>query len=76
MNLKNPVSDIMTRELVTLTPEDDLFMVKELFENHSIHHIPVVHFRNLVGLVSKSDFYYMPIQSWKGSRLKFIAIKN
>jgi len=56
MNLKSPVSEIMTRDLVTLTPDDDMMMVKELFESHPIHHIPVVHFRNLVGLVSKSDF--------------------
>lgn len=56
MNLKEPVSSIMTRELVTVTPEDDLSVVKKIFDTHSFHHIPVVHFRDLVGLVSKSDF--------------------
>lgn len=84
MNLKSPVSDIMTRELVTLTPEDDLFMVKELFETHSIHHIPVVHFRNLVGLVSKSDFLLYANSILEGKsveihsdqKLKFTKVKQ
>ncbi len=56
MNLKESVSNIMTRDLVTVTPEDDLVTIKKIFDSHTFHHIPVVHFRNLVGLVSKSDF--------------------
>ena len=56
MNLKDPISSIMTKKLLTLTPEDNLLEVKKMFENHGVHHIPVVHFRDLVGLVSKSDF--------------------
>ncbi len=56
MDVKAPVSEIMTTNLVTVTPEDNLVTVKKLFEDHAIHHIPVVHFRDLVGLVSKSDF--------------------
>lgn len=56
MDLKAPVSRIMSTQLVTLTPEDDLMAVKKIFDANSFHHIPVVHFRDLVGLVSKSDF--------------------
>jgi acetoin utilization protein AcuB len=56
MNLKEPVSKIMTRDIVTVTPDDDLVTIKKIFETHNFHHIPVVHFRNLIGLVSKSDF--------------------
>lgn len=56
MDLKQAVSTIMTRDLVTVTPEDDLLTVKKIFDSKSFHHIPVVHFRDLVGIVSKSDF--------------------
>lgn len=56
MNLHEPVSTIMTRDLVTVTAEDDLSMVKKIFENNTFHHIPVVHFRDIIGLISKSDF--------------------
>ncbi len=54
--LKNPVSEIMTDDLMTLGPEDNLLQAKELFEKYKIHHIPVVRFRKLLGLLSKSDY--------------------
>lgn len=56
MKFEEPVSSIMTRELVTVTPDDDLSAVKKIFDENNFHHIPVVHFRDLVGMVSKSDF--------------------
>lgn len=60
MNIFSPVSSLMTdhKHLVTLSPEDNLTKVKEIFDTHKFHHIPVVHFRELVGMVSRSDFEY------------------
>ena len=84
MNLKEPISSIMTRELVTVTPEDDLFTVKKIFDKNSFHHIPVVHFRNLVGLISKSDFLLYSnslmdsgkIDVLEDQKLKFTKVKQ
>lgn len=56
MLFKRPIKEIMTKDLITLTPDDSLSKAKELFDKHGIHHIPVVHFRKIVGLLSKSDF--------------------
>jgi acetoin utilization protein AcuB len=56
MNLFAPVSDIMTSQLYTVSSEDNLATVKEIFDKHRIHHVPVVHVRQLVGMISKSDF--------------------
>jgi acetoin utilization protein AcuB len=58
MNIFAPISSLMTdhRNLVTVTPEDTLVRVKEIFATHSFHHLPVVHFREIVGLISKTDF--------------------
>ena len=58
MNIFAPISSLMTdyHKLVTVTPEDNLVKVKEVFANHKFHHIPVVHFREIVGLVSRTDF--------------------
>ncbi|MBK8405912.1 MAG: CBS domain-containing protein [Saprospiraceae bacterium] len=56
INLKEPVSKIMTKDVIIVTPEDNLLKVKKIFDEHSFHHIPVVNFRDIVGLVSKSDF--------------------
>ncbi|RMG78336.1 MAG: CBS domain-containing protein, partial [Bacteroidetes bacterium] len=49
-------SSIMTTDLITVSPEDTLLTVKEIFDNHNIHHVPVVQFKKIVGIVSKIDF--------------------
>lgn len=56
MNLFAPVSSIMTTKLVTVNPEDSLAEVKKIFEAHSFHHLPVVRFKSIVGIISKTDF--------------------
>jgi acetoin utilization protein AcuB len=56
MNLFAPVSTIMTTQLYTVSTEDSLATVKEIFDNHRLHHVPVVHIRQLVGIISKTDF--------------------
>ncbi|MFN0216940.1 MAG: CBS domain-containing protein [Saprospiraceae bacterium] len=60
MNIFAPVSSLMTdhKHLVTVAPEENLAQIKEIFDNHKFHHIPVVHFREIVGIVSRSDFDY------------------
>ncbi len=56
MNILAPVSTIMTKELKTVSPTDDLLSVKQIFDSHNIHHIPVVRFKEIVGMISKTDF--------------------
>jgi acetoin utilization protein AcuB len=56
MNMNAPVSGIMSTELYTLSPVDSLAKVKELFEAHNIHHLPVVQLGKIVGIISKADF--------------------
>ena len=58
MNVLAPIKTIMTSELITVNPGDKLTAVKEIFEQHNIHHVPVVRFRELVGIISKTDFMY------------------
>ena len=41
--------------LVTVNPDENLAQVKEIFDTHKFHHIPVVHFRDIVGIISKTD---------------------
>lgn len=43
------------KHLVTVSPEASLTQVKEIFDTHSFHHLPVVHFREIVGIISKMD---------------------
>lgn len=46
----------MTRQLWTVNPEDSLLAARELFNEHRIHHLPVVRYKQIVGLLSKTDF--------------------
>jgi acetoin utilization protein AcuB len=55
--MNHPVSEIMTKKLITVLPTDSIGMVKDIFEQHIIHHIPVVRHLDCVGIISKTDFY-------------------
>jgi acetoin utilization protein AcuB len=58
MNTFVPISRLMTdyKNLVTVNPEDTLLTIKEIFAHNNFHHIPVVRFREIVGIISKTDF--------------------
>ncbi|MBK7873507.1 MAG: CBS domain-containing protein [Saprospiraceae bacterium] len=58
MNILAPVKTIMTTKLITVAPADKLKDVKEIFEKNPIHHIPVVRYKEIIGLISKTDFLY------------------
>ncbi|TXB62406.1 CBS domain-containing protein [Phaeodactylibacter luteus] len=58
MNILDPVKSIMTTNLLTVTTGDKLTAVKEIFDNHRVHHIPVVRYKELVGIISKTDFLH------------------
>jgi CBS domain-containing protein len=52
------ISEIMTTNLLTVHPEDDMTVVEKAFEEHHYHHLPVVEAEKLVGIISKSDYLY------------------
>jgi acetoin utilization protein AcuB len=56
MNVLKPVSTLMSTNIIALNPDDSLKEVKEIFDEKNIHHIPVVKFKKIVGMVSKTDF--------------------
>lgn len=49
------VSDIMTREVVTVTPADRFGDCLQLMDRHGIRHLPVVEGGRVVGVVSVRD---------------------
>jgi CBS domain-containing protein len=50
-----PVSALMTRRLVTCTPDCRLLEVMSLMRQHHIRHVPVLDDNQLVGIVSMRD---------------------
>ena len=52
---ETPVSDIVSDQLVTITPEDDLDRVVRTMREHALRRVPVLEGRRPVGIVSLGD---------------------
>ncbi len=50
-----PVSAVMTRDIITAVPQDDLMSVANTMTEMRIRHLPVVDQGRLVGIVSIGD---------------------
>lgn len=60
MDLKAPVSSIMTTDLKTAGPDDATIILDEIFKQNRFHHVPIVNDeKRVVGIISKSDFLYL-----------------
>ena len=59
MNLNIPISDVMTKEVIFVTPSQKLLDVKHIFEKKNFHHhIPVTENGKLKGMISLVDFLF------------------
>ncbi len=59
MNLSTPAAEIMTKEVVFVTPAQKLVDVKHIFEKKNFHHhIPVSENGKLKGMISLVDYLY------------------
>lgn len=55
MKKREPVSSIMTSNLITLNHTDDLETAERLFKENKIRHIPVVSGKEIIGMLSLTD---------------------
>lgn len=58
MNTNAAVSTIMTTNVLTITPNDQVKVAKEMFDLNKIHHLPVLDDERLVGILSGSDLLH------------------
>lgn len=58
MDILAPISTIMTKDLITVNPETKLSEVRKIFAEHRIHHIPVVNYKKIEGIISKFDLMH------------------
>jgi len=49
------VGHVMTTQLVTVDPADDVLGVARLMSEHRVRHVPVVHGEHLLGVVAMRD---------------------
>ncbi len=57
--MNDPISNIMSHELITVHPDDNMDKVLEIFKTNRIHHLPVTEGKKLVGLITTSDLLWM-----------------
>lgn len=56
---KAKVSQIMTTEVKTVRSSDTMEKVAELFKSHYFHHLPVVDYGKVVGIISSMDYHML-----------------
>ena len=56
INLQSPVQECMSTDLITVSQDTPITVIASIFKEHRVHHIPVVNFNKIVGMISKSDF--------------------
>jgi len=59
------VADVMTAEVVTVTPETPLWQAAELMLKHKIGGLPVVEGDEVVGMITESDIFKLLVQQWR-----------
>ena len=55
MKKRTPVSEIMTKNVITLNSSDNLERAELLFKKNKIRHIPVVRGTEIIGMLSYTD---------------------
>ena len=55
MKQREPVSHIMSKELITVNSTHTLMDVRHIFEERRLHHLPVVSGDKLLGMLSYTD---------------------
>ena len=55
--MNESVTTIMTSDLITVNPEDNLAKVYKTFRANRIHHLPVVEGKKLVGILTTYDLF-------------------
>lgn len=55
MRKRVPISEIMTKKVITLSTQDDLTTAEELFKRNHIRHMPVTKNNKVIGMLSYTD---------------------
>jgi CBS domain-containing protein len=62
-----PVSQVMTRNLITALPQDDIESVANTMTEHRFRHLPIVEGGTLVGIVSIGDVVKAQRDEYRGA---------
>ncbi|HEY8500510.1 MAG TPA: CBS domain-containing protein [Clostridia bacterium] len=65
--LSTPVKNVMTSQVTTVTPDEDVNKVSQMMSSRQIRRIPVVENQKLVGMVSLGDLATTGVTSMEAS---------
>jgi chloride channel protein, CIC family len=54
-DIRTPLSKIMTKRVITVTPQDPLTSILHLLDRHQVSRLPVIEGRKLVGIITRAD---------------------
>ena len=57
--MNEPLSSIMTRQVITAGPDDKLSVARDIFRKNRVHHLPIVHGTQLIGILTTYDIFKM-----------------
>jgi CBS domain-containing protein len=66
--LERPVSSLMTSDVITCTPGDEVSSLAASMTEHRFRHLPVVQGDRLVGIVSIGDIVKFRLEELQGER--------
>ena len=66
MRKNEPIRSIMSTDVLTLQLGQALSEARRLMDEHSIHHVPVVDGKRLVGILSATDLVRLSFGAWGG----------
>ena len=55
--MNEPLSSIMTKHVITASPNDKLSVARDIFRKNRVHHLPVVHGTQLLGIITTYDIF-------------------
>ncbi len=73
--MNEPISLIMTRDVITADQEDSLAVARNIFLRNKVHHLPIVNGSALVGILTTYDLFKLN-GSNKGKNYEDITIKD
>ena len=73
--MNEPLSLIMTRDVITADQNDSLAVARNIFLRNKVHHLPIVEGSHLVGILTTYDLFKLN-GSQKGKSLEDMTIKD
>ena len=67
MNTEKNISEIMTKDVVTVHAEDSVAKVQKIFGKNAFHHLVVNDDRGFCGIISNNDMLDMFNEAYQGS---------